>query len=74
MAYYPIQVEKLLKRYEQIAQFAMKRSCARGFDEEELEILDEFLGHGREIRKERQRAAAGGEEPDFQPLIDAGAA
>ena len=48
----------------------MKRSCATVSIEEELEILDEFLGHGRAIRKERQRAAASGEEPDFQPLID----
>ena len=70
MAYYPIQVEKLLKRYEQICAGRDEAELRAGFDAEELEILDEFLGHGREIRKERQRAAASGEEPDFQPLID----
>jgi NADPH-dependent glutamate synthase beta subunit-like oxidoreductase/NAD(P)H-flavin reductase len=70
MAYYPIQVEKLLNRYEQICAGSDEARLRDGFDEEELQILDEFLGHGREIRKERQRAAASGEEPDFQPLID----
>ncbi len=70
VAYYPIQVEKLLKRYEQICAVRDEAQLRGGFDEEELEILDELLGHGREIRKERQRAAAGGEAPDFQPLID----
>ncbi len=39
------------------------------FDAEELEILDEFLEHGRAVRAERQRAAAAGEAPDFVPLM-----
>ena len=70
MAYYPIQVEKLLNRYEQICVGRDEADVRGSFDEEELEILDELLGHGREIRNERQRAAASGEQPDFQPLID----
>ncbi len=70
MAYYPIQVEKLLNRYELICASSAEAELRKGFDEEESEILDEFLGHGREIRKERQRAASCGEEPNFQPLIE----
>ena len=70
MAYYPIQVEKLLNRYEQICASSDETELRQGFDAEETEILDEFLGHGREIRKERLRAAACGERPNFQPLID----
>jgi NADPH-dependent glutamate synthase beta subunit-like oxidoreductase/NAD(P)H-flavin reductase len=70
MAYYPIQVEKLLNRYEQICASRAEAELRRGFDEEELTILEEFLEHGRAIRKERERAAASGEAPDFQPLID----
>src|SRR5262249_16190405 len=42
----------------------------RDFDDEELRILDEFLGHGRAVRDERRRAAARDEPPNFQPLID----
>jgi len=70
MAYYPVQVEKLLDRYETICTSVDEASLRKGFDTEELEILDEFLGHGQEIRAERQRAAASKEEPNFQPLID----
>ena len=70
MAYYPIQVEKLLNRYELICASGPEAELRSSFDEEELSILDEFLSHGREIRKERQRAAASGEKPDFQPLLD----
>ena len=63
-AYYPVQVEKILQRYEAIGD--VLRS---GYDNEELVILDEFLAHGRAIRAERERAAAAGEKPDFIPLI-----
>ena len=70
MAYYPIQVEKLLNRYEQICASSTEAELREGFDEEESQILDEFLAHGREIRQERLRAAASGEKPNFQPLID----
>jgi len=70
MAYYPIQVEKLLNRYELIRAACDEAQLREGFDEEEAEILDEFLAHGREIREERRRAAACGAEPNFQPLID----
>jgi NADPH-dependent glutamate synthase beta subunit-like oxidoreductase/NAD(P)H-flavin reductase len=70
MAYYPIQVEKLLRRYERLTAANGERSVRADFDGEELAILDEFLEHGREIRSERERAAASGEAPNFQPLLD----
>jgi len=63
-AYYPVQVEKILERYEILGD-AMRA----GFDKEELSILDEFLEHGRAVRAERERAAAAGEKPDFIPLV-----
>ena len=59
-AYYPIQVEKTLDRYEKLVAekgaAAVRASC----DAEELAILDEFLAHGRAVRAERQRAERGG--------------
>ncbi|MBC7900037.1 MAG: FAD-dependent oxidoreductase [Saprospiraceae bacterium] len=68
-AYYPVQVEKMLGKYEQIIEeFGEEESLAK-FDEEELRVLQEFLGHGREIRAERQRAASVGELPNFVPMI-----
>jgi NAD(P)H-flavin reductase/NADPH-dependent glutamate synthase beta subunit-like oxidoreductase len=70
-AYYPIQVEKTLERYEVLAA-ERGEAAVRGLcDAEELEILDEFLKHGCAVRAERQRAAAAGESPDFVSLVRA---
>ncbi|MDX1563008.1 MAG: pyridine nucleotide-disulfide oxidoreductase, partial [Gammaproteobacteria bacterium] len=71
MAYYPVQVEKFLRRYEKIAESVGEATLRKSFDDEEREIVDEFLAHGLAIRDERQRAEAAGEAPNFQPLIDA---
>jgi NADPH-dependent glutamate synthase beta subunit-like oxidoreductase/NAD(P)H-flavin reductase len=70
MAYYPVQVEKLLHRYETLCAQNHEAGVRDGFNEEELQILDEFLEHGREIRMERQRASASGGQPDFQSLVE----
>lgn len=69
-AYYPVQVEKILNRYNILTAKRGEAAVRAAYDAEELEILDEFLAHGRAIQTERQRAAAAGEKPDFQPLID----
>ena len=68
-AYYPAQVEKTLERYEAMCAELGEERVRTGYDAEELSILDELLGHGRAIRRERERAAAAGEQPDFIPLV-----
>jgi len=68
-AYYPVQVEKVLHRYEVMCEEMGEAVIRSGYDREELVILDEFLVHGRAIRGERDRAAAAGEKPDFIPLV-----
>jgi NAD(P)H-flavin reductase len=68
-AYYPLQVEKTLERYETLVAESDEAAVRAIYDTEELEILDEFLEHGRAVRAERQRAAAAGEAPDFVPLV-----
>jgi NADPH-dependent glutamate synthase beta subunit-like oxidoreductase/NAD(P)H-flavin reductase len=69
MAYYPLQVEKMLDRYEAlVAQLDEERVRAM-YDREELLQLDEFLAHGRAVREERVRAAAAGQAPDFIKLV-----
>lgn len=68
-AYYPIQVEKMLEKYEEITAVFGEEAVLGKFDQEELDVLSEFLGHGRAIRDERTRAASAGEEPNFVPLI-----
>ena len=68
-AYYPVQVEKMLAKYEQVTTEFGEEKVVENFDEEEIRVLQEFLEHGKEIRAERVRAAAAGEEPNFVPLV-----
>ncbi len=68
-AYYPVQVEKMLGKYEQVIADFGEAKVVEHFDEEEVRVLQEFLEHGREIRAERARAAATGENPNFIPLV-----
>jgi len=68
-AYYPVQVEKVLERYESMCGDFGEATVRAAYDREELAILDEFLEHGRAIRAERARAANAGETPNFIPLV-----
>ncbi len=69
MAYYPIQVEKTLDRYEALVRDLGETRVRGMMDPEEQGILDEFLSHGRVVRAERNRAAAAGEPPNFIDMI-----
>jgi NADPH-dependent glutamate synthase beta subunit-like oxidoreductase/NAD(P)H-flavin reductase len=69
MAYYPLQVEKTLQRYDTLAAAFGESHVRSLYDAEELELLDEYLAHGRAVRAERVRAEAAAEPPDFVPLI-----
>jgi len=68
-AYYPVQVEKMLEKYETITAELGEEAALSRFDEEEMRVLQEFLEHGKEVREERRRAAAAGEEPNFVPMV-----
>jgi NADPH-dependent glutamate synthase beta subunit-like oxidoreductase/NAD(P)H-flavin reductase len=69
LAYYVVQVEKTLERYEVLCHEHGEQAVRKSLDAEEAAILDEFLEHGRAIRDERQRAARQGEPPRIQPLL-----
>jgi hypothetical protein len=49
MAYYPLQVEKVLDQYETLVAELNVSQVRGSYDAEELEVLDEFLEHGRAI-------------------------
>lgn len=68
-AYYPVQVEKMLGKFEDIAAGLGEEAVWATFDEEEKKVFGEFLVHGKAIREERRRAAEAGEEPNFVPLV-----
>ncbi|MDH5632608.1 MAG: FAD-dependent oxidoreductase [Gammaproteobacteria bacterium] len=69
-AYYLVQIEKTLARYETLVAAKDEKSVRAALGPAELEVLDEHLEHGRQLRAERQRANAAGEQPDLQKLID----
>ncbi len=69
-AYYPVQVEKMLHRYETlVADAGEEKFWSAYHTTEERELAELFLSHGRAIRAERERAAAANEEPNFVPLV-----
>ena len=70
LAYYPMQVEKILNRYEKLAAIHGEANVRARYDGEEIRILEEFLAHGRAIAAERKRAEAAGEKPHFYPLLE----
>jgi NADPH-dependent glutamate synthase beta subunit-like oxidoreductase/NAD(P)H-flavin reductase len=68
-AYYPLQVEKFLARWEALAADVGEEALWAMYTPAEREVAREFVDHGRAVRAERTRAAAAGEAPDFARLV-----
>jgi NADPH-dependent glutamate synthase beta subunit-like oxidoreductase/NAD(P)H-flavin reductase len=69
MAYYPVQVERLLARHDALVAASGEAELLSRMSEPEREIHDRFLEHGRAIRAEREAAAKEDRLPDFIPLL-----
>ncbi len=69
LAYYPLQVEKFLKRYEAMAREHGEMAARLAWNEEERIIADEFLAHARALRSERMRAVAEERAPRIVELL-----
>ncbi|HUF81545.1 MAG TPA: FAD-dependent oxidoreductase, partial [Burkholderiales bacterium] len=69
LAYYPLQVEKFLKRYEALAREHGESAARIAWNDEERAVADEFLGHGRALRSERMRAVAEDRTPRILDLL-----
>ena len=63
MAYYAVQIEKFLVRYESLTEEIGEDAIRANWDDYEREIAEEFLAHARAIRQERDAAAAAGRAP-----------
>src|SRR5262249_51472092 len=50
LAYYPLQAEKALARYEALVAGKDEQTLRAGFDTEEREILNSLLAHGLAVR------------------------
>jgi NADPH-dependent glutamate synthase beta subunit-like oxidoreductase/NAD(P)H-flavin reductase len=69
LAYYPIQVEKFLSRYETLVAEHGRDTVRARWTEEEMVIAEEFITHARRIRSERTQAAQEGREADIISLL-----
>ena len=71
LAYYPLQVEKFLLRYEALSTEAGLEALQTGWSDEERETAEEFLAHARAIRAERAAAEVEGRAPRIRELLEA---
>jgi NADPH-dependent glutamate synthase beta subunit-like oxidoreductase/NAD(P)H-flavin reductase len=69
LAYYPLQVEKFLARYETLCAERGEAAVRARWDGEEQTIADEFIAHARAIRAERAAAAAENRAPRVLELL-----
>src|SRR5690606_8361084 len=69
LAYYPVQVEKFLARYETLAAERSAGAVRNEWNAEETAIAEEFLTHALAIRAERAAAAREGREPRILQLL-----
>ncbi len=70
-AYYPVQVEKFLARYEALTLEQGQAAVEAAWSDEEREIAREFLEHARAIRAERAAAARASRPARVHELLQA---
>jgi len=63
LAYYVVQIEKFLARFQDLAAEHGEDAIRDRWTPEEREIAEEYLSHARAIRAERRKAAAEGRAP-----------
>jgi len=56
LAYYAVQVEKFLQRFEELAGDIGEGAIRERWDDLDREVAEEFLAHARALREERERA------------------
>jgi len=70
LAYYPLQVEKFLSRYETLASERGAEVVRAGWSAAESAVADEFIAHAKALRAEREAAKREGRAPRLARLID----
>jgi NADPH-dependent glutamate synthase beta subunit-like oxidoreductase/NAD(P)H-flavin reductase len=70
LAYYVVQVEKFLERYETLAGELGEAEVRGGWSAEDAATAEEYLAHGRAIRAERKAAAHENREANLIPLLN----
>src|SRR5216117_1950195 len=70
LAYYPVQVEKFLLRYETLVAERGAEAVRAEWNGAEREAAEEFIAHAKALRAEREAAEREGRAPRLAPLID----
>ncbi|HYP04678.1 MAG TPA: FAD-dependent oxidoreductase, partial [Bryobacteraceae bacterium] len=70
LAYYVVQVEKFLTRYDTLVRERGEEAVRASWNTEEQEIASEFIEHGRAIRAEREAAAKEGRPANLIDLLN----
>src|SRR5829696_6301273 len=70
LAYYPVQVEKFLSRYETLVAERGAEAVRADWNPAERGVAEEFITHARGLRAEREAAAKEGRAPRFAKLIE----
>jgi len=69
LAYYTVQVEKFLRRYEALCRAGAEAELRAGWSAEEAAIAEEYLRHGRTLREEQAAAGAEGRPARIVELL-----
>jgi very-short-patch-repair endonuclease/NADPH-dependent glutamate synthase beta subunit-like oxidoreductase len=69
LAYYPVQVEKFLSRYQALCALQGEENVRRIWNAEELIIADEFIAHAQALRSEKVLAQTENRQPKTVDLI-----
>ncbi len=69
LAYYVVQVEKFLSRYEILSAENSEQAVRANWSESEASIADEFLDHARALRDERRAAARDERTPRILEML-----
>jgi NADPH-dependent glutamate synthase beta subunit-like oxidoreductase/NAD(P)H-flavin reductase len=70
LAYYPLQVEKFLHRYETLVAERGEQTVRAAFTAEDAGIAGEFIAHAKMIRAERAEALLENREPRIRELLN----
>ncbi len=70
LAYYCVQIEKTVERYEGLRATLSEAQVRALFDDEEWGEMQEHLGHGRQLLAEKATAKREGRPPNVQRLLD----
>ena len=70
LAYYPVQVEKFLNRYERLCAEQGEAAVRAAWTSEETAVADEFIAHALALRAERMLALKEGRPADLIALLN----